>query len=87
MGLLDRLDFVILSILKNNGAVNRLSSMTIREVACAEDFGWKENTIFKKIRDFETSGHVGRGLKEGRANTYYITPEGCGYLEKERGKT
>lgn len=67
-------------------ATSRLSSMTVREIASAEDFGLKENTIFKKIKDFEKSGYIGRGLKEGRADTYFITPEGCGCLEKERGK-
>ena len=82
---MDRLDFMILSVLKNNDAMNRLSAMTVREIACAEDFGWKENTLSKKVREFERSGHVGQGLKEGRANTYYITPKGCEYLKKERG--
>ena len=51
----------------------------------AENFGMKENTIFKKIKDFEMAGCVGRGLKEGRAHTFFITPEGCKVLEKERG--
>lgn len=61
--------------------------MTVREIATAEEFGLKENTIFKKIKDFENSGYIGRGLKEGRADTFFITPEGCKYLEKERGKS
>lgn len=82
---MDRLAFMVLSVLKNNDAMGRLSAMTVREVAGAEDFGWKEDTLSKKIRGFERSGYVAQGLKEGRANTYYITPEGCGYLEKERG--
>lgn len=45
----------------------------------------KENTIFKKVQDFEQSGYIGRGLKEGRANTFFITEDGLSYLEKERG--
>lgn len=61
--------------------------MTVREITSAEEFGLKENTIFKKIKNFEQSGYISRGLKEGRANSYYITPEGCKYLEKERSKT
>lgn len=81
---LDRLGFIILSILKNNGATNRLSSMTVREIAGVEELGWRENTIFKKLKGFRASGLVGCGLKEGRANTYYITPKGCECLEEER---
>ena len=83
---MNRLGFILLSILGQNGATNRFSAMTIREIASAEELGMKENTIFKKIKDFEKSGYIGRGLKEGRADTYYITPEGCECLEKERGK-
>ena len=83
---MNRLGFILLSILGQNGATNRFSAMTIREIASAEELGMKENTIFKKIKDFEKSGYIGRGLKEGRADTYFITPEGCECLEKERGK-
>ena len=84
---MNRLGFIILSILRQEGATNKLSSMTVREIASAEEFGIKENTIFKKIKDFEQSGYIGRGLKEGRADTFFITPEGCKCLEKERGKS
>lgn len=79
-----RLDFIILLVLEKNQAMDRLSSMTIRDIACAEEFGLKENTIFRKMRNFEQKGYVGRGQKEGRASTYFITPEGRKCLEKER---
>ena len=81
---MNRLGFVILSILRESKATGRLSSMTLKEIALAEDFGWKENTISKKIREFELSGYVGRGLKEGRAATYFITEDGLEWLERER---
>ena len=67
---MNRLGFILLSILGQNGA---------------EELGMKENTIFKKVQDFEQSGYIGRGLKEGRANTFFITEDGLSYLEKERG--
>ncbi len=82
---MNRLGFIVLSILKQNGAESKLSSMTLREIAAAENLGLKENTIFKKIKDFQMSGYVGRGLKEGHADTFFITPEGLEILEKERG--
>jgi len=81
---LNRLGFLVLSILKTNGATDKLSSMSVREITETEDYGYKENTIFKKIKDFEQSGYIGRGLKEGRADTFYITSEGCEFLERER---
>ena len=81
---MNRLGFIILSILRQEGATNKLSSMTVREIASAEEFGMKENTIFIFIKDFEQSGYIGRGLKEGRADTFFITPAGCECLEREK---
>lgn len=83
---MNRLGFLILSILKKSEAINRLSSMTVKEIASVEEFGWKENTIFKKIKEFEQSGYVERGLKEGRAATFFITQEGIDYLDGERSR-
>ena len=81
---MDRAGFLILSILLKSGATGRLSSMTVREIVSAEDMGWKENTVFKKIKACERSGYIGRGLKAGRAGTWFITQAGCRRLEKER---
>lgn len=81
---MNRLGFIILSILRKEEAINKLSSMTVHEIASLENFGMKENTIFKKLKDFEKSGYICRGLKEGRADTFYITPEGIECLERER---
>ena len=79
---MNRLGFMILSILRSNGATNQVQSMTVREIASIEEFDMKENTVFKKLKGFEQSGFIGRGFKEGRADTFFITPEGCEYLER-----
>ncbi len=83
---MDRLGFMILSILRKYEATNRISSMTIKEIADSEPFGWKENTIFKKLKQFENSGFINHGLKEGHAHSYFITSKGCEWLEQERKK-
>ena len=81
---MNRLGFIFLSILREKEATSRLSSMTVRELSLAEDFGVKENTLFKKAREFERRGYVGRGLKEGRAATFHITAAGTDFLEELR---
>ena len=82
---MNRLGFLVLSILRKAGANDKLSSMTVREITeTEEELGLKENTVFKKIKDFEQSGYIGRGLKEGRADTFYITEKGCEFLEGEK---
>lgn len=81
---MNRLGFLVLSILFQNGATSRLSSMSVQEISDTEDFGYKPNTIFKKIKEFEEGGYIGRGLKEGRADTFFITDTGCEFLERAK---
>jgi hypothetical protein len=50
--------------------------MSIREIVGVEDFGYKENTIFKKIVEFKSIGYLSDGFKEGKSNTFYITDLG-----------
>ena len=83
---MDRAGFILLSVLEKCGASGRLSSMTVREIAQEEELGIGENTIYKKLRAFELSGLVSRGLKEGRAATFFLTGEGRGRLEEERSR-
>lgn len=80
---MNRLGFIMLSILEQNSAIDRLTSMSVREMAQAEELG-KENTVYKKMREFEKAGYVSRGLKEGHAGTFYITAAGRECLEDER---
>ena len=46
---MNRLGFLVLSILKTNGATTKFSSMSVREMTETEDCGYKENTIFKNV--------------------------------------
>lgn len=73
---LNRLGFLILSVLSMNEAFDKVSAMTAKEITDAEDFGYKDNTIFKKITEFESMGYVAAGYKEGKAKTFYITESG-----------
>ena len=50
---MNRLGFIVLSILSQNGATNKLSSMSVQEISDTEEFGYKPNTIFKKIKHWK----------------------------------
>lgn len=78
---MNRLGFLVLSILFRNNALDRISAMTVKEIAAAEDLGYRDNTIFKKIILFEEMGYVAAGYKEGRARTFYITDRGIKFLK------
>ena len=78
---MNRVSVVILSILHQNSAVSNVTDMTLKEIMESEDYGYKLNTVFKKIKEFELSGYVCKGLKDGRADTFFITEKGCLALE------
>lgn len=79
---MNRLGFLVLSILARNNALDRISAMTVKEITATEDLGYRDNTIFKKIILFEEMGYVAAGYKEGRARTFYITDKGIEFLKK-----
>lgn len=80
-----RLDFIILSILKEQHALSRLKSITLREMDL-ESIGYKNNTAQKRIAMLKANGRIGQGVKDGHQNTYYITPEGISSLDEGKGE-
>lgn len=81
---MNRLGFLVLSVLLTNGADNRMASMSLKEIMQTEDLDVRENTLFKKLRDYENQGFVKEGMKDGRANTFYITEAGKDFLEQNK---
>lgn len=78
---MNRLGFLILSVLQKNDAIDKVSAMTAKEVMDVEDFGYKGNTVFKKLTEFEAIGYVSAGYKEGRSKTFFITSSGMEILK------
>ena len=79
---MNRLGFLVLSVLLTNGADNRMAAMSLKEIMQTEDLDVKENTLFKKLLDYEIQEYVKKGIKDGRANTFYITDAGKEFLEQ-----
>ena len=79
---MNQLGFLVLSVLLTNGADNRMAAMSLKEIMQTEDLDVKENTLFKKLRDYEIQEYVKKGIKDGRANTFYITDAGKEFLEQ-----
>lgn len=73
---MNRLGFLVLSVLSKNEAFDNVTAMTAKEIAETECFGYKDNTIYKKLAVFEKLQYVAPGYKEGRAKTFYITQKG-----------
>lgn len=79
---MNKVGLIILLVLDGNSAVNKISAMPLKEIAKSEDFGCKENTLFKQISGFRKDGYVDTGLKDGHASTYYLTKKGLEFVQK-----
>lgn len=78
---MDKLSYAILDVLLNNDCKTRLRSMTVKDLE--EQVNIKGITIYKKISKLQSFGYVADGIKDGRANTYYITQLGVDKLQEE----
>ena len=78
---LNRIQYVILNILKKNGAIDHMHSMSCNEV-CEIEKRSKVTTIYKHIRILEEYGYVTKGAKIERANGYILTEQGISILPK-----
>ncbi|WFR55383.1 hypothetical protein QA584_17430 [Anaerocolumna sp. AGMB13025] len=81
---MNRIQLLILSILESNKALSRYNGMTVNEIITLEEFGYKGNTYYKYLKEFENKGYVSPGVKEGNAMTFYITPQGLEALKEEK---
>lgn len=81
---MNRLGFLILSVMSSSDAADKASAMTAREIMAVEDFGYKSNTVYKKLSEFEAAGYVAAGYKEGKSKTFYITEKGSGILRNAK---
>lgn len=72
---LNRIQYVILSILRKNKADSPMLSMSCNEIAEIEKYD-KPSTIYKHLRILENLGYVERGAKVERATGYIITAAG-----------
>ena len=76
---LNRIQYVILSILRKNKADSPMLSMSCNEIAEIEKYD-KPSTIYKHLRILESLGYVERGAKVERATGYIITAAGLKVL-------
>lgn len=76
-----RTQYVIMKILRKQGATNHMKSMTVKEIAKNEKKN-KPNTLYKHVRILEERNLVKSGAKAERANGYYLSEEGLNLLKK-----
>ncbi|MBQ3584519.1 MAG: hypothetical protein IJA27_07375 [Lachnospiraceae bacterium] len=78
---MNRINFIILKIMKSEDAVSKSTGMTLNEFPL-EDLQIKRNTLQKKMQQLQSAGFVERGYKDMHSYTYYITEVGLNFLGK-----
>lgn len=76
-----RTQYVIMNILKSNGATNHMRSMTLTEISEQEGRS-KPNTLYKHIRILQSRGLIESGAKVERASGYVLSKSGIDLIEK-----
>ena len=79
---LNRIQYVILNIMKKRKAVDQMHSMSCNEI-CEIEKRCKVTTIYKHICILENMGYVKRGAKIERAFGYILTTKAINMLPKE----
>lgn len=82
---LNRIQYVIMNIMLEQGATDHMHSMPCYEIRDIEG-RVKADTIYKHIRILESYGLVEHGAKIERANGYILTQKAIDLLPKTRIK-
>jgi DNA-binding PadR family transcriptional regulator len=79
---LNRLDYLILCILKKYGATSHFTGATISEIMESEMTSARV-TIYQKLRRLIRLGYIKKGVKDIKADTYHLTEKGVSITELE----
>lgn len=77
---INRLDVIILQLLKGNGCNDKLSGMTINEMLESCDIGCRYN-VYIRLRKLLGDDLIDKGFMDNHADTYYITENGLKLLQ------
>lgn len=78
------LSYQILKILSSNDATTAINSITLNGIL-GNNIDVTRNTLNLELQGLESNGYVQKGLKRGRAFTYYITDSGINIKSELEG--
>lgn len=72
-----KIELMVLIMLNTKSASGPATAMSLTELNATEGLvSYKVNSIYKCIRGLCIKGYVSHGLKDGKADTFYITKYG-----------
>lgn len=77
---LNRLDYVILKLLKKQNCISYFESMTLQEIM--EVTQTSRPATYRKMMKLIKNGYVLKGCKSTNADTFYLQDKGIEFIEK-----
>ena len=78
---MNRLEMIILAILKNNKANSQVSAISLYEIKNYAHLTQSVATVYRAIQQLYSKQYLKRGLKDSKSHTFYITQLGESIIE------
>jgi predicted transcriptional regulator len=78
---MNRLEMIILAILKNNKANSQISAISLYEIKDYANLTQSVATIYRAIQQLYDKQYLQKGLKDSKSHTFYITQLGESIIE------
>lgn len=76
---LNRLDYLIMKLLKKKNCINHFESMTLQEIMSVTKTS--RPTTYRKMMNLVDHGYVKKGCKSTNADTFYLLKKGIDIVE------
>jgi DNA-binding PadR family transcriptional regulator len=79
---MNRLEMIILAILNKKNATSPISAISLYEIKEYASLQQSIATIYRTMQKLYREQNIGRGLKDSKSDTYYVTDNGLNLLKE-----
>ena len=79
---MNRLEMIILAILNKKNATSPISAISLYEIKEYASLQQSIATIYRTMQKLHREQNIGRGLKDSKSDTYYVTDNGLNLLKE-----
>lgn len=79
---MNRLEMIILAILNKKNATSPISAISLYEIKEYASLQQSIATIYRTMQKLYREQNIGRGIKDSKSDTYYVTDNGLNLLKE-----
>lgn len=79
---MNRLEMIILAILNKKDATSPVSAISLYEIKEYASLQQSIATIYRSMQKLYRKQNIGKGLKDSKSDTYYVTENGLNLLKE-----